>query len=394
MIRKILKKIGFISDINSLFKSYKTKKEYNRICSYYRVIPKRQFNDLLNEKFHNRTNNLLKVNSDKINIFYVGTDYLQDSSGILQALSKLGNLVYFTNEKGQYGICPNNESYSVIRNTNSQRLLDLFNQLNNDGKTPDVLIGQMWNDYLDGKVLFDIKNKYGTIVVNIAMDDRHYFMRKKADGEWLGTFGLIPYIDFACTAAPECVDWYLKENCPAIYLPEASDSDIFHPMSHKTKIYDVCFIGLKYGIREQIVNKLRKKGIKVTVYGRKWESGVIDTKDVPEFFARSKVILGVGTIGHCNDFYALKMRDFDAPMSGSFYITSDNKDLYNLYEINKEIVTYRSINDCIEKIRYYLNHEQEREQIASAGYARVFKEHTWYHRFNTVLNTIRMRNHL
>jgi spore maturation protein CgeB len=76
-------------------------------------------------------------------------------------------------------------------------------------------------------------------------------------------------------------------------------------------------------------------------------------------------------------------------MSGSFYLTHDNPDLHTLFTTGKEIETYQSIEDCIAKVRYYLAHDTEREAIAYAGRQRAISEHTWDHRFNTLLDTLK-----
>jgi len=110
---------------------------------------------------------------------------------------------------------------------------------------------------------------------------------------------------------------------------------------------------------------------------------------VARLFAQSKIILGSGTIGHCTDFYALKLRDFDGPMSGSFYLTHDNSDLRDVYKIGSEIETYRDVDDCIEKVKWYLIHDVERESIASAGRQRALNDHTWIRRFSDLFASFR-----
>jgi hypothetical protein len=160
-------------------------------------------------------------------------------------------------------------------------------------------------------------------------------------------------------------------------------------MPELPKIHDVGFVGAKYGIREKIVLALRGAGVSVTAYGNGWEEGRLAPESTPKFFAQCKIVLGVGTVGHCTDFYALKMRDFDAPMSGSFYLTHDNPDLNSVYAVGREIVTYRTAQQCVEKARYYLAHETERETIAQAGWRRAAAEHTWQHRFATLLMELR-----
>jgi hypothetical protein len=272
---------------------------------------------------------------------------------------------------------------------NTQRLLEIIKQMEASKNIPHIIIGQMWGVAFDASIFNKIRHHNKTVVINIAMDDRHTYWGNSGAKRWMGTYGLIPHVDLVLTAAPECVEWYSKEGCPAIFFPEASDPNIFHPMPEFPKIYDVSFIGARYGIRGKIIQALRNAGISVSAYGSEWEGGRLPIQDVPRLFAQSKIILGIGTIGHCSDFYALKLRDFDAPMSGSFYLTHDNPDLHTLFTTGKEIETYQSIEDCIAKVRYYLAHDTEREAIAYAGRQRAISEHTWDHRFNTLLDTLK-----
>ncbi|MBI5677196.1 MAG: glycosyltransferase [Planctomycetes bacterium] len=268
---------------------------------------------------------------------------------------------------------------------NGNRLMELINNILTHNQI-HIVIGQMWGWTIDYNILQKIRI-LGIPVVNISMDDRHAFRLEKNSGKWLGTSGLIGVIDLACTAAKECCLWYQVEGCPAIYLPEASDSELYKPFA-VNKEYDVCFVGANYGIRSKIVKAIGKKGIRVTCYGKGWPHGRLDAKELPVVFAKSRIVLGVGTIGHCTDFFSLKMRDFDGPMSGSFYLTHDNPDLYELYDIGREIATYRTPEECANKVSYYLSRHSERESIAMAGRARAMKNHTWEKRFDKLFRTI------
>jgi len=82
------------------------------------------------------------------------------------------------------------------------------------------------------------------------------------------------------------------------------------------------------------------------------------------------------------------MRDFDAPLSGSMYITHANPDLERLFHVGKEIVCYRTVDECAEKAVYYLEHTREREAIARAGYQRALKDHTLEKRFQTLFRIL------
>jgi len=54
--------------------------------------------------------------------------------------------------------------------------------------------------------------------------------------------------------------------------------------------------------------------------------------------------------------------------------------------VGKEVETYDSIDECIDKIKYYLLNEEEREKIAKAGQVRTLKEHTYEKRIEKLFD--------
>jgi spore maturation protein CgeB len=80
----------------------------------------------------------------------------------------------------------------------------------------------------------------------------------------------------------------------------------------------------------------------------------------------------------------IKGRNFEIPACGGFQLTGNASRLEEFFVPDREIVTYETIEEMIEKIRYYLSHDQERQAIADAGYARVKRDHTYEHRFRSL----------
>lgn len=366
-------------------------KHYNRIANERGITYcEEKATSYIQQRLGQRGIRPVPIPKGQFRTFYVGTVHQQDSSGILQGLEKFGEVIPFENPHGSYGqILPTGATIKSICENNSEQLIEQIQEALKVGPIHAV-IGQMWRATIDPLALQRLR-EMRLIVVNISMDDRHVFYhaygKKRYKDIWTGTAGLAPAIDLAATAARECCLWYLMEGCPAIYWPEASDPNLFRP-SHEPKIYDVCFVGKNYGIRTKIVKSIEKSGVHVEGYGSGWPNGRIPTEKIPGLFARSKIVLGVGTIGYCKDFYALKMRDFDGPMSGSLYLTHHNLDLEDLFEIGKEIETYRNVDECVKKVRYYLNHPEEREAIAKAGRIRAEREHTWEKRFEKLFKVL------
>ena len=73
--------------------------------------------------------------------------------------------------------------------------------------------------------------------------------------------------------------------------------------------------------------------------------------------------------------YVGNMRMFEATGSGTCLLTDSGYNMQDLFEPNKEVVTYSSIDDAIEKVNYLMDHPDEAEQIAKAGQARTLKDH-------------------
>jgi len=73
----------------------------------------------------------------------------------------------------------------------------------------------------------------------------------------------------------------------------------------------------------------------------------------------------------------LKLRDFDALMSGALCITTRNPDLLKLFEEGKEIECYDTIDECITKIRFYLANPDKLKAVAEAGLKKARENYTW-----------------
>ena len=77
---------------------------------------------------------------------------------------------------------------------------------------------------------------------------------------------------------------------------------------------------------------------------------------------------------------ASNMRLFEATGVGTCLLTDWKENLKDLYEPDVEVVTYRDSKECIEKARYLLQNEKERQAIAEAGQRRALQDHTIYNR--------------
>jgi hypothetical protein len=73
---------------------------------------------------------------------------------------------------------------------------------------------------------------------------------------------------------------------------------------------------------------------------------------------------------------AANMRLYEATGVGSLLLTDEKKNLGELFGPD-EIVTYKDEDELVERIGWYLEHEDERAAIASAGHRRTLRDHTY-----------------
>ena len=171
-------------------------------------------------------------------------------------------------------------------------------------------------------------------------------------------------------------------------------------LKKENRIYDVTFIGSFYDVhssRVAFLEKLCVQSERITVWGpdldnlsptspiRKCYVGPAWGRDMYQILRNSRV-----TLNHHGDIppYANNMRLFEATGVGALLITDWKPNLGEIFEPDKEVVAYRTPEECAELIRYYLEHEDERQAVACAGQARTLRDHTYYHRMQEFVDII------
>jgi spore maturation protein CgeB len=97
------------------------------------------------------------------------------------------------------------------------------------------------------------------------------------------------------------------------------------------------------------------------------------------------------TLNHHIDIaeaYAGNVRLFEATGCGCLLITDWKKNLAEMFEPGKEVVAYRTDEECVEMVQYYLEHQDEANTIARAGQQRVLRDHTFHCRMQELANIV------
>ena len=103
----------------------------------------------------------------------------------------------------------------------------------------------------------------------------------------------------------------------------------------------------------------------------------VSFSDRVKVYQHSKVGLNI----HWNQYGFGNQRLFHLPANGVMQISDCPSLVGRVFKDGAEIVTYSSTGELIEKLQYYIDHDQEREEIARRAYRRTMEQY----RFKVVM---------
>lgn len=217
--------------------------------------------------------------------------------------------------------------------------------------------------------------------------------------------------DFAFTNDEACVEEYRKINKNVFFLPQGYRQDIFEEdiTALSQNESDIFFVGTIFPKRQIFLNEVceRFPYKKVKLFGISLKPGwwsdrfsltfarkTLSQEEYAKFLKRTKVALcpmreyRVRT----NTYHIIPTnpgpRFFEILASGAFCITEWREGLEH-YGPGKNFETYKETEECLDKIAFYLKHEEEREKIAASGRKRVFAKESFLCRARAALEIMR-----
>lgn len=146
---------------------------------------------------------------------------------------------------------------------------------------------------------------------------------------------------------------------------------------------DVGFIGSYERPRARSMLHLARAGIPVRVWGNGWESfreshGNLTVERRPLVNSPRAPLYTTGICATRINLAFLRKanrdlqtdRSIEIPACGGFMLAEYSDEHARLFEPGREAAYFRSDDELVERVRYYLAHEDERARIAQAGRAR------------------------
>jgi len=181
----------------------------------------------------------------------------------------------------------------------------------------------------------------------------------------------------------------------AIYLPPCTDANYFQPMNLPRK-FDCAMVGLgvhpRIKYRIQLVNALRKAGLRVLTAGSDWPKhrdnwGFCTGPGLVKAFCVARFSLDITLKRN-----SLCSRIFQAASCGTPTITLDREDTKLLFEPQKEILFYRgeetglALNDVVNHVR-----NADWSSIGKRAKARTLRDHDIVSRVDTLMAALEQR---
>jgi spore maturation protein CgeB len=260
--------------------------------------------------------------------------------------------------------------------------------------SPDVCFFVLFGPELDGDTVREVGRRSGAPTVNWFADD-HWRFRGFTDR-------LGPAFDWCVTTDEDSLPRYADAGISNVILSQwACNRYVYEPTpSHSTR--GVTFVGRAHSDRPEIVQRAREAGFDVECWGRGWPNGRVSTSEMVDIFSTSTINLNLANsskhplwrvlagrmLGYGGSFGErppqIKGRTFEIPGCGGFQLTEYVPHLERYFELEREVSVYRTTEDLIERIAYWINNPEERRDVAAAGYRRVMAEHTYDHRFASI----------
>ena len=217
-----------------------------------------------------------------------------------------------------------------------------------------------------------------------------------------------PYYDYFAVIQKDPLLSELTElGVRALYLPLAALPSLHQPVEvsaidQRRYGSDLSFMGAGYPNRRAAFSQLAQLDFKI--WGTEWDDEYalaplvqqggarISPEEAVKIYNASKINLNLHSSVRAEalvpggDF--VNPRTFELGACRAFQLVDERSLLPDLFAPD-ELATFRNMDELKSKIDYYLNHEDERLEIAERTRKRVLEEHTYQRRMSTLIEFIK-----
>jgi hypothetical protein len=341
------------------------------------------------------------------------------------------------------------EFYGSERHEERQRknddLIDQVNRaLRHEGL--DLIFCYVYDDFLTVSCAQELA-RFGIPKVNFNVD---------MTNQWYRQIRTAKYFDAILCAHQIHMEDMRRYGASPVYFPMAARVLLSSDPVNFVPAGPITFLGSSMPYREHLLSLLQEKGFPLAVYGRYWRENThasaerslektlhdamyyawprlrsegisslvrvlsehvrvkknqtlrhrklpmeilkdtLPDNALESFFRNSQINLGftrmVGDDPFSPGLNQIKLRDFEVPAAGGFYLVERAPDYEELFVLGREVEVWSSVEELADKLRFYLPRPTDRRRIAEAGQRRALAEHTWAHRFQNLFRILGIDN--
>ena len=206
-------------------------------------------------------------------------------------------------------------------------------------------------------------------------------------------------IDAFAISSKKLINKLKERGINAYYVPQFTNPDKFYPDYTEELKSEVLFVGNNLFYRKAAPAVL-KAGLPITIYGPQWEglakAEYIDNRVLRKYYSSAKIVLSDARDGMKNYGFIIN-RIFDATACETLVISDYMKEIEEIY--GDSIPMWKTEDELIELVKYYLDPEHEEERLAKAKRAREitlknFTSDKAAQKFQTIINDIKQKKGL
>ena len=172
-----------------------------------------------------------------------------------------------------------------------------------------------------------------------------------------------------------------------------ADPEVFSPIPVPSQDIDVLFYGHGREYRWQWVEDMlaepsrqmpdahfAARGTKLGDLGKTQLLPYLSFSKLREYACRTKINLCITRQAHASVYGSSSSRPFELSSMGCCIVSNPYLGIEEWFEPGKELFVVNSREEALDRYRYLLTHDTERQAIGQAARTRVLKEHTFQHR--------------
>lgn len=180
------------------------------------------------------------------------------------------------------------------------------------------------------------------------------------------------YATFSSATFSTVLNQFKQKNKKSYWIIEGDIPENFEGFSSVKKDIDVVFVGSMDFKRIKVLQFLRDHNISIRWYGPGSDFSEVYGERLYALYKRSKIVLNINRKGE-----GFSNRVLQALFSNAFLLSEYSDDLAYFFNEGEHLDVFRSVDDCLARIRYYLENELDRNKIAECGARYAKSNFSW-----------------